>query len=85
MFIYETAKFAPVWTTTLKIRASFVHQTSAEHALYAKHDGYQNFRFSAKAVIFKKLMLPGDPNLFQAWWLYFFDEKIFRLCHVLQG
>ena len=28
MFIYKTAKFAPVWTTVLK------HQTLTEHALY---------------------------------------------------
>ena len=34
IFIYKTAKFAPVWTTILKIRAMFVHQTSTEHALY---------------------------------------------------
>ena len=33
MFIYKTAKFAPVWTTVLKIRAIFVHQTLTEHAL----------------------------------------------------
>ena len=33
MFIYKTAKFAPVWTTNLKIRAIFVHQTLTEHAL----------------------------------------------------
>ena len=32
MFIYKTAKFAPVWTTILKIRAVFVDQTSTEHA-----------------------------------------------------
>ena len=34
MFIYETAKFAPVWTTIFKIRPIFVHQTSNEHAIY---------------------------------------------------
>ena len=34
MFICETAKFAPVWTTILKIRAIFVHQTLTEHALW---------------------------------------------------
>ena len=33
MFTYKTAKFAPVWTTILKIRAIFVHQTSTEHPL----------------------------------------------------
>ena len=33
MFIYKTAKFAPVWITILKIRAIFVHQTLTEHAL----------------------------------------------------
>ena len=32
MFIYKTAEFAPVWTTFLKIRAVFVHQTLTEHA-----------------------------------------------------
>ena len=32
MFIYKTAKFTPVWTTILKIRAIFVHQTLTEHA-----------------------------------------------------
>ena len=58
MFIYETAKFAPVWTTTLKIRESFVQQTLAEHALYAKHDGYQNFRFSAKGCDLLKIDAP---------------------------
>ena len=34
MFIYKTAQFAPVWTTILKIRAIFVHQTLTEHAIY---------------------------------------------------
>ena len=29
----QTAKFAPVWTTVLKIRGIFVHRTSTEHAL----------------------------------------------------
>ena len=33
MFIYKTAKFAPVWTTIPKIQAIFVHQTLTEHAL----------------------------------------------------
>ena len=34
LFIYKTAKFAPVWTTAFKIRAIFVHQTLlTEHAL----------------------------------------------------
>ena len=36
MSIYKTAKFAPVWTTILKIWAIFVHQTLNEHAL--SHD-----------------------------------------------
>ena len=34
MFICKTAKFVPVWTTILKIRVIFVHQTLTEHALY---------------------------------------------------
>ena len=34
MFAYETAKFALVWVTVLKIRAVFVHQSLNEHALY---------------------------------------------------
>ena len=29
----QAAKFAPVWTTFLKRRAIFVHQTSTEHAV----------------------------------------------------
>ena len=45
MFIYKTAKFAPVWTTILKMRAIFVHQTLTEHALcvtflFSAHEGY---------------------------------------------
>ena len=32
----QTAKFAPVSTTILKIRAIFVHQTLTEHALYTE-------------------------------------------------
>ena len=36
MFIYKTAKFAPVWTTVLKIWAIFVHRASTEHALSRK-------------------------------------------------
>ena len=36
MFIYKTAKFALVWTTILKIRAIFVHQTLSEHALFGE-------------------------------------------------
>ena len=35
MFIYNAAKFAPVWTAILKIRAIFVHQTLlTEQAIY---------------------------------------------------
>ena len=34
MFIYETAKLAPVWTNILKIQVIFVHQTLTEHALF---------------------------------------------------
>ena len=37
MFTYKTAKFAPVWTSILKIRAIFVHQTLTEHAFYTIH------------------------------------------------
>ena len=33
MFIYKPAKFAPVWTTLLKIHVIFVHQTLTERAL----------------------------------------------------
>ena len=36
MFVYKTAKFAPVWTTILKIRAIFVRQTLTEHAIFQK-------------------------------------------------
>ena len=36
MFIYNTAKFAPVFFSILKIRAIFVHQTLTEHVLYQK-------------------------------------------------
>ena len=32
-FIYKTSKFTPVWTTVLKIRAIYVHQTSTVFAL----------------------------------------------------
>ena len=34
MFIYETAKLAPVRTNILKIQVIFVHQTLTEHALF---------------------------------------------------
>ena len=34
MFIYKTAKFAPAWTTILKIRAIVVHQPLTGHAHY---------------------------------------------------
>ena len=34
MFTYKIAKFAPVWTTIVKIRATFVHKTLSEHALF---------------------------------------------------
>ena len=30
----ETAKFATIWTTILKIRAIFVHEALTEHAVY---------------------------------------------------
>ena len=40
MFIYKTAKFAPVWTTVLKIRAIFVHQTLTEHTLCETKQNY---------------------------------------------
>ena len=39
-FIYRSATFAPIWTTILKIRTIFVHQTLTEHALYSGH--FQN-------------------------------------------
>ena len=32
-FIYKTARFSPVWTGILKVRAVFGHQTLTEHAL----------------------------------------------------
>ena len=38
MFIYKTAKFAPIWTTILIISATFVHQTSTEHALLQRQN-----------------------------------------------
>ena len=31
----KTAKFTTVWTTVLKVRATFVHQTLTEHALWS--------------------------------------------------
>ena len=34
MLMYTTAKFASVWTTILKIRVIFVHQTLTKHALF---------------------------------------------------
>ena len=40
MFIYKTAKFAPVWTTILKIHSIFVHQTLTEHTLYPDNDKF---------------------------------------------
>ena len=40
----QTAKFAPVWTTILKIRAIFVHQTLTEHALYVSVKYFLVFR-----------------------------------------
>ena len=39
MFIYKTAKSTPVWTTSLKIRAIFAHQTLTEHALLPRRGG----------------------------------------------
>ena len=45
MIIYKTATFAPVWTITLKIRASFVHQTLTEHALYFRNINLKTFLF----------------------------------------
>ena len=37
MFIYKTAKFAPVWSTILKIGATSVHQTLTEHSLFREY------------------------------------------------
>ena len=37
VFSHKTAKFAPVWTIILKIRAVFVHQSLTEHALTLSH------------------------------------------------
>ena len=34
MFINKIAKFAPVWTTVIKIRVIFVHKSLTEHVLY---------------------------------------------------
>ena len=39
IFVYKTAKFAPVWTILLKIGAVYVHQTLTEHALYLTLNG----------------------------------------------
>ena len=49
MFIYKTAKFASVWTTVLKIRAIFVHQTLTEHALL------RLFPFGEMKILFHKV------------------------------
>ena len=37
IFIYNFAKFVPVWTNILKIRAIFVHQILTEHAFQGKN------------------------------------------------
>ena len=53
MFIYKIGKFALVWTTILKVRAIFVHQTLTEHAL-----SYKNMcRSSATTLWDKKYVL----------------------------
>ena len=54
VFIYKTAKFAPVWTTILKIWAIFVHQSLTEHACYLQKKGKANvsrFKFNSSLVI----------------------------------
>ena len=40
MFIYKTAKLAPVWTIILEIQAIFVHQTITEHTYSLGKTGY---------------------------------------------
>ena len=41
MFIYKSAKVAPGWTTDLKIRVIFVHQTLTEHVLCAEFEPHE--------------------------------------------
>ena len=52
MFIFKAAKFVPVWTTILKLREIFVHQTLTEHAPCIQR--LQNY------TLFKQNVHPGD-------------------------
>ena len=56
MFIYKTAKFAPVWTTFLKLRVIFAHQTFTEHALLGKVAKFQRGSSKAPRVMDKNLL-----------------------------
>ena len=58
MFINKTAKFAPIWTTILKIRAIVVRQTLTEHALVISFEIKLQMNDSA------------EGNLTQFWELY---------------
>ena len=53
LFIYKTAKFAPVRTTIPKLRAIFVHRALTEHALHSCSDfslNLSNVSFHFKIV-----------------------------------
>ena len=49
VFSHKTAKFAPVWTIILKIRAVFVHQSLTEHALTLSQGG--NFHVALEITL----------------------------------
>ena len=52
----KTAKFAPVWTTILKIWAIFVHQTLTEHTLMQGGEyGYKVVHWKVMRQLKKKV------------------------------
>ena len=66
MFIYKAAKLAPVWTTVLKIREIFVHQTLTEDALLQARLLYFHYtiRLNCKKILLRKISLVEEFNNF---------------------
>ena len=63
MFIYKTAKFAPVLTTIPKICATFVHENLTEHVLFEVllfFNHVSDFRRSGIVISFERVKL--DPR-----------------------
>ena len=63
MYNFKAAKFVPVWTTILKLREIFVHQTLTEHAPGIQRlQNYTLFKQNVHAGDFENKHLPSHGS-----------------------